>query len=83
MEGLKISLYCANVLNIGLDCYLKRLIKSCIGSTGSRLMTEDSQHIVGQRITALNGMLPVNGNISPKPSNSVRASLSDFGVVME
>ncbi|KAL8156150.1 hypothetical protein AgCh_001304 [Apium graveolens] len=36
MEGLKISVDCVNVLNISLDCYLKRLIEPCIGLAGSR-----------------------------------------------
>lgn len=83
MEGLKISVDCANVLNNGLDCYLKRLIEPCIGLAGSRCMKERPQHVIGQRITALNGMLPASGIFLPKPSNSIYASLSDFGVVME
>ncbi|WOH13951.1 hypothetical protein DCAR_0933464 [Daucus carota subsp. sativus] len=83
MEGLRISVDCANVLNNGLDCYLKRLIEPCIGLAGSRCMKERPQHITGQRVTALNGMLPANGIYLSKPSDSICASLSDFGVVME
>lgn len=83
MEGLKISVDCANVLNIGLDCYLKRLIEPCIGLAGSRPMKEHPQDITGQRLSALNGMLPASGIYLPNPSNSINAVLSDFGVVME
>ncbi|XP_074330046.1 uncharacterized protein LOC141667437 isoform X2 [Apium graveolens] len=83
MKGLKISADWANVLNYGLDCYLKKLIEPCIGSAGSRLMTERPQHIIGQRIISLNKMLPASGIFSPKSSNSISASLSDLGVVVE
>lgn len=36
-EGLSISEDCANLLNVGLDAYLKRLMEPCIGLAGSRI----------------------------------------------
>lgn len=36
MEGLKVSVDCANLLNNGLDVFMKRLIKPCLELAGSR-----------------------------------------------
>ncbi|XP_074325706.1 uncharacterized protein LOC141663785 [Apium graveolens] len=79
MDGLNISLDCANVMNNGLDSYLKRLIEPCIQLAGSRSMKKCPP----QRITGLKGMLPANERFLEKPSNSVNASLLDFRVVLE
>ncbi|KAL1801963.1 hypothetical protein DCAR_0933463 [Daucus carota subsp. sativus] len=83
MKGLNISVEGTNVLNNGLDCYLKKLIEPCIGLAGSRCMKERPQHITGQRVTALSGILPASGIFLPEPSHTIYATLSDFGAVME
>ncbi|PIN15271.1 hypothetical protein CDL12_12077 [Handroanthus impetiginosus] len=36
LDGVGISMDCANVLNNGLDVFLKRLIEPCVGLAGSR-----------------------------------------------
>ncbi|KAL6498218.1 hypothetical protein OROGR_028615 [Orobanche gracilis] len=36
MEGLNVSTYCVNLINNGLDAYLKRLLKPCLDLAGSR-----------------------------------------------
>lgn len=79
MDGFNISVDCANVMNNGLDCYLKRLIEPCIQLAGSRSVKKHPH----QRITGLKGMLPVKERFLEKPSNSINASLLDFRVVME
>ncbi|KAJ4826665.1 hypothetical protein Tsubulata_001548 [Turnera subulata] len=45
LEGLNVSVDCANLLNSSLDIYLKRLIKPCLELAGSR----SSQKRIGQR----------------------------------
>lgn len=83
MDGFNISVDCANVMNNGLDCYLKRLIEPCIRLAGSRCIKERLPHIIDQRLTGLKSTLPVTERFLEKPSNSTYASLLDFCVVME
>lgn len=46
-EGLNgVSLDCANLLNNGLDAYLKRLIKSCIDLVRARSEHETVKHVI-------------------------------------
>lgn len=83
MDGFNISVDCANVINNGLDCYLKRLIEPCIRLADSRCIEECPQHMIDQRKTGLKGMLPAKERFLEKPSNSKHVSLLDFRVVME
>ncbi|XP_059647874.1 uncharacterized protein LOC132294141 [Cornus florida] len=73
-EGLSISADCANLLNNGLDVFLKRLIEPCIGLAGSRSSKEEI-------VPGSNRMLP--GRYMQRPSKSIDASFLDFRVVME
>ncbi|KAA8545787.1 hypothetical protein F0562_020762 [Nyssa sinensis] len=45
MEGLGISVDCANLLNNGLDVFMKRLIEPCIGLAGSRCGKEHPRQL--------------------------------------
>ncbi|XP_057782991.1 uncharacterized protein LOC131000876 [Salvia miltiorrhiza] len=67
-EGVGISLDGANLLNNGLDVYLKKMISKCIGVAGSRCV--DPLAMVRQS----------NGERTMQPSN---ASMLDFRVAME
>ncbi|KAK3013914.1 hypothetical protein RJ639_009442 [Escallonia herrerae] len=81
MEGLSISVDCANLLNNGLDAFLKRLIEPCIGLAGSKFRKEHLIHLNNQTLPVLNGMLP--GRYGQRPNNFVYASMLDFRVAME
>lgn len=72
-EGLTVSVDCANLLNNGLDSYLKRLVESCVGLARSRS---------GQIIPGLNGTLPGSRHWQ-RPITSVAASMLDFRVAVE
>ncbi|KAL7227390.1 hypothetical protein ACSBR1_022272 [Camellia fascicularis] len=74
MEGLHISVDCANLLNNGLDVYLKRLIEPCMGLARSRCGN-------GQITHGMNGFLPAR--YMERPSQSIYASMLDFHVSME
>ncbi|CAH1444971.1 unnamed protein product [Lactuca virosa] len=52
VEGISVSEDCANLLNVGLDAYLKRLIEPCISQARSRLGQSQSQ---SQTASVLNG----------------------------
>ncbi|KAL5974038.1 hypothetical protein ACLOJK_030700 [Asimina triloba] len=96
-EGLDgLSLDCANLLNNGLDAYLKRLIKSCIELVGARSGGESIKHSVQKRQPNGN---PINGTWPghhmhaqsstrfPDPIQETRSwcpiSMLDFKVAME
>ncbi|XP_059641725.1 uncharacterized protein LOC132283732 [Cornus florida] len=81
MEGLNISMDCANLLNSALDVYLKRLIKPSLELTGSRSGNKDLNQVRNQVISGLNGMRPMK--YVQKPNRPVSASMLDFRVAME
>ncbi|EXB25092.1 hypothetical protein L484_005916 [Morus notabilis] len=81
MEGLKMSVDCANVLNNSLDVYLKRLIKPCLELAGSRSGTNHMDQGHGRVMHGLNGTWPMR--YVEKPSRSSPASMLDFRVAME
>ncbi|CAN6450907.1 unnamed protein product [Victoria cruziana] len=63
VEGLHgVTIDCANLLNNGLDCYLKRLIRSCIELAKARSGSEQTkvavqkQHVYGKVAQGINGM---------------------------
>ncbi|XP_061344733.1 uncharacterized protein LOC133290637 [Gastrolobium bilobum] len=94
--GGGVSMECANMLNNGLDVYLKRLISSCVDLVGARSANEprklpaSKQQIQGKII---NGMWPNNhlhvqsagGLAEPEPEHRplFSVSLHDFKVAME
>lgn len=81
MEGMRMSVDCVNLLNNGLDAYLKRLIEPCMGLAGSRCRKEHLKKENDQFIRGLNGMLP--GRYMQRQTESVCASMLDFYVAME
>lgn len=70
-EGLSISEDCANLLNVGLDAYLKRLMEPCIGLAQSR---------VTRTTPRFNGPIPRSYWQRPMIST---VSVLDFSVAME
>ncbi|GFP88622.1 hypothetical protein PHJA_001005900 [Phtheirospermum japonicum] len=50
VEGLGVSLECADLLNNGLDVFLKRLIEPCIGISKSRLSRPTNLSMVDFRV---------------------------------
>ncbi|KAI3702349.1 hypothetical protein L6452_28085 [Arctium lappa] len=68
-EGLSISEDCANLLNVGLDAYLKRLMEPCIGLARSR---------ISQTAPGFNGSLN-----RQRLRISAGVSLLDFNVALE
>ncbi|KAK9284678.1 hypothetical protein L1049_023854 [Liquidambar formosana] len=81
MEGFKISVDCVNLLNNGLDVFLKRLIRPCLELAGSRSGHKQLNQGHGQTVPGLNGMRPVR--YVQKPTMSIPASILDFRVAME
>ncbi|KAK3035740.1 hypothetical protein RJ639_033442 [Escallonia herrerae] len=81
MEGLSISVDCANLLNNGLEAFLKRLVEPCIGLAGSKFRKEHLRHLNNQTLPVLNEMLP--GRCVQRPTNFIYASMLDFRVAME
>ncbi|CAI9764428.1 unnamed protein product [Fraxinus pennsylvanica] len=79
VEGVGISLECANLLNNSLDVYLKRLIEPCIELARSR--RNHAGELNGQISTGGRGALPARYTQRPRPSTYV--STSDFRVAME
>lgn len=90
-----VSVECANILNVMLDIYLKRLIKSCIELVGARSTPEPHSHL-GQKHQipdkVLNGTWPAinhlhmrNNVIGGMPEKKFPISLSmvDFKLAME
>lgn len=81
-EGLKVSTDCVNLLNNGLDVFMKQLIKPCIQMAASRsehkLPNQVNNH---QGISVLNGMR--HSRSVQKPNKTFSASLLDFRVAME
>ena len=81
MEGISVSLDCVNLLNIGLDAFLKRLIEPCMALAGARCDSEQLKTANGQFIPGLNETLP--GRYVKRQTESVNASMLDFRVAME
>ncbi|XP_050208933.1 uncharacterized protein LOC126659662 [Mercurialis annua] len=75
MEGLSVSLECADVLNNAVDMYLKRLIEPCIGLASSRNVN------VQFASSGFNGTFP--GSHMHRSTESVCASMLDFHAAME
>ncbi|CAH9124738.1 unnamed protein product [Cuscuta epithymum] len=76
-EGLKMSTDCVNLLNNGLDAYLKRLIEPCLSLAASKSRQKTVQH---QAVSTLNGMRTMR--YVQKPCECC-VSLLDFRVSVE
>ncbi|ERN07378.1 uncharacterized protein LOC18435597 [Amborella trichopoda] len=98
VEGLQgVTMDCANLLNNGLDTYLKKLIRSCIELAGSRSGHEQMKQVVqkqqvhgGKLVQGINGVWPNHLMHIQSASGSVEEvknwspiSLLDFKVAME
>ncbi|KAF2320933.1 hypothetical protein GH714_032038 [Hevea brasiliensis] len=81
MEGLSVSVDCVNLLNSGLDTYLKRLIEPCVGLASSRCGNDHLKKVAGQFTPGLNGLSP--GRNIRRLTESVYVSMLDFRVAME
>ncbi|KAK1293319.1 hypothetical protein QJS10_CPB17g00022 [Acorus calamus] len=83
-EGLEgVSMDCANLLNIGLNVYLKRLIKSCIELVNARSGRETLKQSM-QKQKVVNGVWPGKHLEGIGELRSRRPiSLLDFKVAME
>lgn len=81
MEGINISVDCVNLLNNGLDAYLKRLIEPCMHLAGSRCGNEHLKQLNGPFVRGLNGT--VLGRFGQSPSKSTYASMLDFHTAMQ
>ncbi|KAJ4716169.1 Transcriptional coactivator Hfi1/Transcriptional adapter 1 [Melia azedarach] len=77
MEGISVSMDCVNLLNNGLDAYLKRLIGPCISLAGSRCHNEQSKQN-DQLIPGVHRM-----RYMQRPEKSIDATMLDFRAAME
>ncbi|KAM3004261.1 hypothetical protein FF2_034534 [Malus domestica] len=82
-EGISVAVDCANLLNNGLDAYLKRLMEPCIRLAGTR---HGSDHL-----KQLGGSYPYNsgsngmsiGRHMQRETKSTYATMSDFSASVE
>ncbi|KAL2513459.1 hypothetical protein Fot_27430 [Forsythia ovata] len=81
LEGVGISLDCANLLNNSLSVYLKSLLEPCIEIARSRRNHMYAIELNSQISTGGNRALP--GRYTQRPTHSTHVSMSDFRVVME
>ncbi|KAL6494654.1 hypothetical protein OROGR_031454 [Orobanche gracilis] len=72
VEGVGVSLECADLLNRSLDVFLKRLIEPCIGISGSRRGADDSS-VFGEQ----------SNNNQAISSEATNVSMLDVRVAME
>lgn len=79
MEGLKVSKSCANLLNNGLDIFMKRLIEPCLDLAASRWERTHHNQAHHQAKSIINGMRPMSYIQNPLFS----VSMLDFRVAME
>ncbi|CAA6671105.1 unnamed protein product [Spirodela intermedia] len=85
-----VTMECADLLNKGLDLYMKRVIMSCVGLAGSRSEGQFTRHPFNKNHSGGNhpsGIVWL-GNQMRKPSSigsseGTRVSLLDFRVAME
>uniref|UniRef100_A0A1D1Z8H2 Transcriptional adapter 1 n=1 Tax=Anthurium amnicola TaxID=1678845 RepID=A0A1D1Z8H2_9ARAE len=81
MEGLGLSSDCVNLLNTGLDVFLKRLIKPCMDLARARYNDKMINGSNGKNIHGMNGIRL--GEPLQASNQSFCASLLDFRVAME
>ncbi|XP_010906278.1 uncharacterized protein [Elaeis guineensis] len=79
VEGLGLSVDCTNLLNIGLDAFLKRLIKPCMDLARARCSNRRQTN--GRIFPGINGMR--QGEQVQGSNQCYYVSLLDFRVAME
>ncbi|KAD0436206.1 hypothetical protein E3N88_44264 [Mikania micrantha] len=84
----QVSMDCANVLNSGLDIYLKGLIRSCVELNGSRSMhklTQNDSVKHPNNIRTLNGVGPDHHHQMQEQQSKPKrlVALLDFRIAME
>ncbi|XP_073006334.1 uncharacterized protein [Typha latifolia] len=79
-EGLGVSLECANVLNFGLDAFLRRLIRPCMDLGKARCTNRRTPRANGMIMGGMNGVLQ---DRHVGLNQCYHASLQDFQVAME
>lgn len=79
MEGLEISTDCVNLLNNGLDAFLKRVIKAGVELPASRSKFKQQNQVHYPATIGINGML----SYALKPNRPYSSSMLDFRVAME
>ncbi|CAA0807460.1 Unknown protein [Striga hermonthica] len=86
-EGVGISLECVNLLNNGLDAFLKRLIEPCVGIAGSGVVGScilGGQYSCNKNFNNSQVMPGFNGGkFVGRPSKQTNVSMLDFRVAME
>ncbi|KAL3843865.1 hypothetical protein ACJIZ3_001268 [Penstemon smallii] len=80
LEGVGISMDCANLFNNSLDLFMKRLIEPCLGLAGSRC--KNPRSIIGRR-SSNQLMSGYNETLSERLGQPKYASMLDFRVAME
>ncbi|KAK1407121.1 hypothetical protein QVD17_38732 [Tagetes erecta] len=89
LHGLQhVSMDCANVLNSGLDAYLKGLIRSCVELNGSRSGHKPTQSNLVKHpnhIRSLNGVGPGHSHQMPEQEQKLKRLVTslDFRLAME
>ncbi|CAI9111298.1 OLC1v1011488C1 [Oldenlandia corymbosa var. corymbosa] len=81
IDGLKVTTDCINLLNNGLDAYLKRLIKPCLELASTKSEQKHPHQFQHQGLSVLNGKRPMR--YAQNPSSSPLVSALDFRVAME
>ncbi|PKI71290.1 hypothetical protein CRG98_008290 [Punica granatum] len=81
LEGLKVSIDCADLLNRGLDIFLKGLMRPCLMLASSRARNKYKGRESRQSLIGLNSDVPI-GCIE-KPKRLISASIVDFRVAVE
>ncbi|XP_068324532.1 uncharacterized protein [Pyrus communis] len=82
-EGINVSIDCVNLLNNGLDAYLKRLMEPCIRLAGTRHGNDHLKQLSGSYPynDGSNGML--RGRHMQRETKSTFATMSDFSASVE
>ncbi|KAK9163700.1 hypothetical protein Syun_004602 [Stephania yunnanensis] len=81
-EGLELSMDCIDLLNSGLDAFLKRLVKPCMELAASRCRNEYLKQVQSQVTPALYGVLSKR-LMMQRPNQPISASLLDFQVALQ
>lgn len=81
MEGLNVSTDCVNLLNNGLDVFMKRLLKPCVDLASSRSESKVPNKVYHEARSVINGMRPLTH--VQNSSRLFSVSMTDFRVAME
>ena len=81
VDGLNVSSDCVNLMNNGLDAYLKRLIRPCLSLAASRSEQKHHSQVHHQGISVPNGMMPMT--YAQRANNSFSVSMLDFRAAVE